>query len=167
MRVVYEALSGIASACTARDQPRDAVLLYGAAEALRERVGLAISTPADKAVTERSLATLRAALSDDEFAATWAEGRALPLSEALAIAAGVAPAADEAKAAPPADPFLLTRRERDVLRLLAAGKTDRDIAEALFIGPRTVSWHVGAILSKLGVTTRREAAVKAQTDGLL
>ena len=67
----------------------------------------------------------------------------------------------------PAAPFLLTRRERDVLRLLAEGRTDRDIAEALFIGPRTVSWHVSAILSKLGVDSRHEAAIKAHTDGLL
>ena len=50
---------------------------------------------------------------------------------------------------------------------LAEGQTDRDIAEALFIGPRTVSWHVSAILNKLGVTTRREAATKARADDLL
>ena len=167
MRVVYEALSGIASASTAWGQPRSAVLLYGAADALRERVGLAMSLPSDMAVTERSLATLREALSDAEFAASWAEGRALPLAQALAIAAAVATVADEPKAAPPKAPFLLTRREREVLRLLAEGQTDRDIAEALFIGPRTISWHVSAILSKLGVSTRREAAIKAHLDGLL
>ena len=46
---------------------------------MRERVGLAMTLPADVAVTERSLATLREALGDDAFAATWAEGRALPL----------------------------------------------------------------------------------------
>jgi non-specific serine/threonine protein kinase len=167
MRVVYEALSGIASACTAWDQPRSAVLLYGAADALRERVGLAMSLLSDTAVTERSLATLHRTLSDTQFAATWDEGRALPLAQALAIAATVTPVAEEPKAAQPANPFLLTRRERDVLRLLAKGQTDRQIAEALFIGPRTVSWHVSAILGKLGVNSRREAAIKAQTDGLL
>jgi excisionase family DNA binding protein len=167
MRVVYEALSGIASACSAWDQPQNAVLLYGAADALRERVGLAMVLPSDAAMTERNLAVLHAALSDAEFAASWAEGRGLPLARALAIAATVAPAATEPKSAQPADPFLLTRRERDVLRLLAEGRTDRDIAEALFIGPRTVSWHVSAILSKLGVGTRREAAAKALADGLL
>ena len=167
MRLVYEALSGIASACTAWDQPRNAVFLHGAAEALGERVGLSMSLPSDRAVTERSLATLREAMSDDQFAATWAEGRALPLSQALAFAATVAPDTERPPSAHPAGPFLLTRREREVLRLLAAGQTDRDIAEALFIGPRTVSWHVGTILSKLGVTTRREAAIKAHADGLL
>jgi NarL family two-component system response regulator LiaR len=61
----------------------------------------------------------------------------------------------------------LTRREQEVLRLLAAGQSDRDIAEALFIGQRTVSWHVSAILSKLGVSSRTQLAVKAHTDGLV
>ena len=167
MRVIYEALSGIASASTAWGHPESAVLLYGAADALRERVGLAMSLPSDRAVTERSLALLREALSEAQFAAKWAEGRTMPLAQALAIAATVAPATDGPKSAQPVDPFLLTRRERDVLRLLAVGQTDRDIAEALFIGSRTVSWHVSTILSKLGVSTRREAAMRAHTDGLL
>ncbi len=167
MRVVFEALSGIASACTAWGQPRHAILLYGAADALRERVGLAMSLPSDAAVTERSLSTLHKALSDADYAAGWAEGRALPLAQALAIAAAVTPDAAESTPARPAAPFLLTRREREVLRLLAEGRTDRDIAAALFIGPRTVSWHVSAILNKLGVNTRREAATKARVDGLL
>ena len=167
MRVVYDALSGIASACTVWNQPRNAILLMGAAQAVRERVGLAMSMPSDAAATERSLAALRAAMSEPEFAAVWAEGRAMPLTQALAIAASVASVANEPKTADPAAPFLLTRRERDVLRLLAAGQTDRDIAVALFIGSRTVSWHVSAILHKLGVSTRREAAAKAHADGLL
>jgi predicted ATPase/DNA-binding NarL/FixJ family response regulator len=167
MRVVCVALSGIASAATAWDQPRSAVLLYAAADAVRERVGLAVSLASDRTVTESSLATLRAGMSEAQFATIWAEGRALSLAQALAIAATVAPAADGPKSAQPVDPYLLTRRERDVLRLLAAGQTDRDIAEALFIGLRTVSWHVGSILGKLGVSTRREAAAKARADGLL
>jgi DNA-binding NarL/FixJ family response regulator len=58
------------------------------------------------------------------------------------------------------DPALadLTARELEVLRLLAAGQTDRGIAEALTISPRTVESHVGAILTKLGVRNRAEAA---------
>lgn len=167
MRVVYESLSGIASASTAWDQPRHAALLYGAAEAVRERVGLALSLPSDRASLARSLATLREALSEADFATSWDEGRSLPLAQAMAIAAAVSPSMAEPPLPPPAAALRLTRREQDVLRLLAAGETDRDIAVALFIGPRTVSWHVSAILGKLGVTTRREAASKAISDGLL
>ncbi len=59
-----------------------------------------------------------------------------------------------------ADPVLgtLTERERAVLRLLAEGRTDREIAVSLTISPRTVETHVGAILRKLGARNRAEAA---------
>jgi DNA-binding CsgD family transcriptional regulator len=52
----------------------------------------------------------------------------------------------------------LTARERDVLRLVADGRTNRQIAEALFISPKTASVHVSNILAKLAVSTRTEAA---------
>jgi DNA-binding NarL/FixJ family response regulator len=53
----------------------------------------------------------------------------------------------------------LSDREREVLRLLASGRTDREIAEALTISPRTAETHVAAILRKLEVRNRHEAAV--------
>ncbi|MCX5375676.1 response regulator transcription factor [Streptomyces sp. NBC_00091] len=55
----------------------------------------------------------------------------------------------------------LTSRERDVLRLVAAGGTNRQIAEELFISPKTASVHVSNILAKLGVAGRGEAAALA------
>jgi len=61
----------------------------------------------------------------------------------------------------PGDELGLTSRERDVLALLAEGRTDRQIAEALFISPRTVAMHVSSILTKLGVTNRGGAAAVA------
>lgn len=57
-----------------------------------------------------------------------------------------------------ADPHHLTRRQRDVLELLAAGHSDADIATKLCISPRTVAHHVEAILTKLGVNNRTRAA---------
>jgi DNA-binding CsgD family transcriptional regulator/tetratricopeptide (TPR) repeat protein len=60
----------------------------------------------------------------------------------------------------------LTRRELEVLRLLAAGKSNRQIAEALFISPKTVSVHATSILAKLGVHSRLEAAARARELGL-
>jgi DNA-binding CsgD family transcriptional regulator len=55
----------------------------------------------------------------------------------------------------------LTGREFEVLRLVAAGQSNREIATALFISPKTASVHVSNILTKLGATTRTEAAAKA------
>ncbi|MBT2403044.1 MULTISPECIES: helix-turn-helix transcriptional regulator [unclassified Streptomyces] len=61
----------------------------------------------------------------------------------------------------PAEALGLTSRERDVLRLVAAGNSNRQIAEELFISPKTASVHVSNILAKLGVAGRGEAAALA------
>ena len=58
-------------------------------------------------------------------------------------------------------PYGLTRREREVLALLSAGRTNREIGEALFISEKTASVHVTHILDKLGVSSRVEAALLA------
>ncbi|KUM91519.1 hypothetical protein AQI88_36725 [Streptomyces cellostaticus] len=68
--------------------------------------------------------------------------------------------------ADPAEALGLTSRERDVLRLVSAGRTNRQIAEELFISPKTASVHVSNILSKLGVSGRGEAAAVAHRLGL-
>jgi DNA-binding CsgD family transcriptional regulator len=68
----------------------------------------------------------------------------------------------DASAAETAAPVLsLTRRERDVLRWLGAGKTDRDIGAILEISPRTVHKHLQHIYEKLGVETRTAAVMRA------
>ncbi|WP_189933204.1 helix-turn-helix transcriptional regulator [Streptomyces sulfonofaciens] len=90
---------------------------------------------------------------------------ARPLAEAVAALAQRGRLALTRTPAPgPADPVEalgLTSRERDVLRLVAAGRTNRQIAEELFISPKTASVHVSNILSKLGVSGRGEAAALA------
>ncbi|KUO07718.1 helix-turn-helix transcriptional regulator [Streptomyces sp. DSM 15324] len=68
--------------------------------------------------------------------------------------------------ADPADTLGLTSRERDVLRLVCAGRTNRQIAAALFISPKTASVHVSNILAKLGVAGRGEAAALAHRLGV-
>lgn len=62
---------------------------------------------------------------------------------------------------PDGKPLGLTGRETEVLRLVAAGRSNRRIAEELFISPGTASVHVSHILRKLGVATRAEAAARA------
>jgi DNA-binding NarL/FixJ family response regulator len=53
-----------------------------------------------------------------------------------------------------------------VLRLIAAGRSNREIGQALFITPKTASVHVSNILAKLGVTSRTEAAAVAHREGI-
>jgi DNA-binding CsgD family transcriptional regulator len=60
----------------------------------------------------------------------------------------------------------LTAREHEVLRLLAAGRSNREIAAELFIAPKTASVHVSNILSKLGAASRTEAAAIAHAEGV-
>jgi DNA-binding CsgD family transcriptional regulator len=62
--------------------------------------------------------------------------------------------------------FGLSLREREVLRLIAAGHSNAEIAQALFISPRTASTHAAHILSKLGLTTRAELIAFAHREGL-
>jgi len=71
------------------------------------------------------------------------------------------------RAATRENPAGLTRRELEVFTLLARGLRNADIAERLVLSPRTVDHHVGAILRKLGVSTRAQAALAATRLGVL
>ena len=61
----------------------------------------------------------------------------------------------------------LSRREREVVRLVAVGRTNREIARDLFLSPRTVDMHVRNILRKLDCRSRMEAAGRARELGLV
>jgi DNA-binding CsgD family transcriptional regulator len=78
--------------------------------------------------------------------------------------AATTPAAEASPS--PAASFGLTRRETEVLTLVAAGRTNRQIGGELFITEKTASLHVSRILAKLGVTGRGEAAAVAHRLGL-
>jgi two-component system, NarL family, response regulator LiaR len=67
----------------------------------------------------------------------------------------------------PESPEILTERETEVLKLLARGKADKQIASELFIGKSTVKSHVHSILSKLNVKSRTQAALYAVRVGLV
>lgn len=67
----------------------------------------------------------------------------------------------------PDHPEMLTERETDVLRLVAEGKANKEIARQLGIGERTVKSHVSSILTKLGVQSRTQAALYATRAGLV
>ena len=67
---------------------------------------------------------------------------------------------------PPAPPATLTRREVEVLRLIATGATNREIANRLFVSEGTVKNHISRILSRLGLRDRTQAAVYARDHGI-
>jgi DNA-binding CsgD family transcriptional regulator len=107
-----------------------------------------------------------------EAAAATSRMGAVPLlDDAKALARRARLSIDEVSERGPAPsagtPFGLTDREREVLSLVAAGRSNGQIATALFISPKTASVHVSNILAKLGVSGRVEAAAVAHRNGLV
>jgi len=163
-RFLAEVLAGIAMLCATRGQSAAAARLFSAATALHEQVGAPVERW-ERPAFDRGMALVRSALTPDAFAEAWRAGATQPPAtialDALTTILGAERGADE----PPALAGL-TPRERDVLVLLAGGLTDREIAEALFISPRTVGGHVTNLLGKLGVESRTAAAAWAVRNGL-
>jgi two-component system, NarL family, response regulator len=73
----------------------------------------------------------------------------------------------DARSGQPQQAIVLTNREREILTAIVAGKTDRDIAETLYIAPATVRVHVHAMLNKLGARDRSQAVSIAKQQQLL
>lgn len=145
-------LSGLALIDAMQDHPRRAARRLGAVAAMVSRADL-ILPPNFQGTLDRAAALASEALGSGAFRNDYDAGYRTPapvLQDALL----------DARAG-------MTRRERDVLDLMVAGRTDRDIAEALYISERTVSKHVSAILQKLEAVSRADAAVRAVRLGLV
>jgi predicted ATPase/DNA-binding CsgD family transcriptional regulator len=164
---VADALANLATVAASR-QPLRAARLFGAAGELAESLRYPFELP-ERAAHERAIATARSLLGGEAFDSAWSAGRALPLVQAITEAAAEA---EEASSAPAPGPVRdrrasrLTAREHEVLALLIAGKTNRQIADTLFISPRTAQVHVAGILAKLGARTRASAVAIALRDGI-
>jgi ATP/maltotriose-dependent transcriptional regulator MalT len=156
-------LEGLAALSAAQATPHQAARLWGAAEVLRETIG-APMYPVHRASFEQAIALARAQLGEQAFGAAWSEGRLMTPQQALAAQeqGKTSPARSAGPLSPPAPkasafPAGLTARELEVLRLLAQGWTDAQIAEHLVISVRTVNHHTSSLYSKLGVSSRAAA----------
>jgi DNA-binding CsgD family transcriptional regulator len=148
-----------------------AARLYGASEAAAMAEGTnPYGLDCYRPLHERAIASIRESLGEDAFRAAWAAGREMTVNDALApILAHLFP--DESAAEPSQQPeptptFGLSQRELQVLTLVAQGKSNQEIADALFISVPTTKVHVHAILTKLNVESRTAAAAFALTNGL-
>jgi DNA-binding NarL/FixJ family response regulator len=147
---VAAALEGFAMLAAAQAQPERALRLAGAAAALRDATGRP-RPPAERPRLERALAAARSALGPAADAA-WQRGRRLTAEQAVA-AALAAPAGPGSER--------LTRREQEVVALLARGWSNRQIAARLVITAGTARIHVERILGKLGLRSRAQVAAWA------
>jgi len=159
-------LEGLAQVGTAQDDPVWAARLWGAAETIHEAVGSPMPLQFnERTLYERAVAKARASMGKQAFAAAWAEGRTMTPEQALAsegremLSAPITTIVTlpARVTSPTVYPDGLTSREAEVLRLLATGLTNIQVAEQLVISPRTVDSHLTSIYSKIGVSTRSAA----------
>jgi predicted ATPase/DNA-binding CsgD family transcriptional regulator len=146
-----------------------AARLLGAVDAARAADGVQLAIML-RARHEQAIAREREALGQERFDAAFARGQATALQDAFTEVMEILAAFSlhTPAEAPPATAALgLTPRESEVLRLLAEGLSDREIAAALFLSPRTVGWHVTHLLTKLDVPSRSAAAAMAIRRGLV
>ncbi len=168
-------LMGLARGAVKQNQLKRAARLLGAAE-VRYDINKELN-PNQRDDYERTVGSVRARLGEQAFTAAWAEGRTMTLEQILAatepvstsepfLPAGPSPAIVKPSPAP-AYPDDLTAREVEVLRLVAQGLTNEQVAEQLMISPRTVNTHLTSIYGKIGVSSRSAATRYAVDRKLL
>ena len=135
---------------------REAARLFGAAEAIRQRMG-AVRFKVWDASYEASVAALRDAMGEKDFDSAWAEGAALSTEEAIAYAQR----GRGQRKRPTSGWASLTPTELDVVRLVSEGLGNNDIATRLFVSPRTVQTHLTHVYTKLGLTSRVQLVQEA------
>ena len=156
--------AGLAEVLIASGELGKAAELFGSLDAAHVAIG--IVRPLYVFRSRSSRERIQAGLGDDAYAAALWRGQALRFDEAVAqLVLGNRPAGERVDVS--GETSGLTPRERDVLHLVVQGKSDKVIADALFIGPRTVQTHVANLLAKLEVSNRAEAAAVAVRRGLV
>jgi non-specific serine/threonine protein kinase len=160
-RIVVEVIEAVAIVAAHSGQLNRAATILGAAEGLRDRIGLRYRQPRSRSSLEQASDATRSGLPAETYSAAWDAGRNLTESQAIAAVL------DFNDSTSISHEFSLTARESEILHLLATGMTDPDIADALFISVRTVEHHVANLCRKLGVRTRTAATSIAIAAGLV
>jgi len=164
---VRMALPGLAGLATLEGDPARAVRLAGAASTLEQNAGI-VAFPPIRARQEYWLAAADSALDAASRAAAWTDGQQMTWDEMMAYALQAAvPYGADSSAGTTARQGKLSRREREVLALVAEGRSNREIAAALIISENTAKYHVGQLLNKLGAGSRAEAVTRAVSAGFL
>jgi predicted ATPase/DNA-binding CsgD family transcriptional regulator len=153
-------LEGLAGLAGLGERSHEAARLLGAAEAAREAYSLA-RCAAERERYENDVARIRRALPAGEFRALWDEGRAMSLEEASSYCAR---GRGERKR-PSFGWGSLTPTELEVVRHVAQGLTNPEVARRLFVSRSTVKAHLAHIFAKTGVSTRAELAAQATRRG--
>src|SRR5947209_4086018 len=151
--LIASGLKGLGCVAAAQGLHTWAAVLWGTAEPLRESRSVVIPP----AIYERMVAVVRSQLGEPACAQALADGRTMTPAQALAAYKALPMQTTRRAKRPPAYPAGLTAREVEVLRLVAAGLTDAQVAEHLVISLRTVNTHLTSIYSKLGVSSRAAA----------
>jgi serine/threonine-protein kinase PknK len=167
---VQSPLAGLARVAVAVGCPVTAAQLLGFVDAELARTGMQFDQ-AERVGHEQAEAAARAALGEAAFTTAYTSGRTLSRESWFGAADEIVAAAEAAEGPhqdrPRADIAGLTRREQDVLRLVAEGHSDREVGEALFIGQGTVRSHLASIFGKLEVSSRTAAVAAAHRLDLL
>ncbi len=143
-----------------------AARLWAAAEVLREVIGAPL-TPADRRVHERCQRSAQARVDARDWQDAWDKGRRMSLEDVLAVALAATPIMPELGPQPQSIPAGLTSREVEVLRLVADGLTNAEVADRLSLSSRTIGQHLRSIYRKIDVSSRTAAARFAIEHDLL
>ena len=155
-------LLGLSLVAAARRQDDRALRLAGAADRLAREYSLTTWSFRGQQLEDASKQALHRLGTKGRGEAALKEGRTMTTAEALEYALG----GDRPLGVEPSDQGLLSRREREVVTMVASGMTNKEIAQRLFIAERTAEGHVERIRNKLGVRSRTEVATWAVAHGL-
>jgi DNA-binding NarL/FixJ family response regulator len=167
---VSECLDELAALAIATGDMRQAARWLGAADGLLDVIGVSRPEGTPRVDHEQRIAAVRSALTKDVFTDAYESGNAMTLDDAVAEALAFDPISrEESTSSPPATPAAargLSPRELEVLRLMADGLTNQEIADTLFLSLRTATSHTTNILTKLGLSSRTAAVAYAIRNGL-